>query len=111
MLVLPAEAMEWARDNDVETANALTTADGPPSGRPTSDLPPFGRPTSDLQLTHPDAGTVYQISPVTPRETQRIAVSALTGDGVQLSSLTLWADDQIIATLTERRHTARAVDA
>jgi hypothetical protein len=101
MLVLPAEAMEWARDNDVETANTLLTADGPPSGRPTSDLPPLGRPTSDLQLTHPDAGTVYQISPVTPRETQRIAVSALTGDGVQLASLTLWADDQIIATLTD----------
>jgi len=91
MLVLPAEAMEWARENEIETANALTTADGPPSGRP----------TSDLQLTHPDAGTVYQISPVTPQETQRIAVSALTGDGVQLVSLSLWADDQVIATFTE----------
>ena len=105
MLVLPAEAMEWARDNDVETANALLspTTEGQ---TPTSDFRP---PTSDLQLTHPDAGTVYQISPVTPRETQRIAVSARTGDGVQLSSLTLWADDQMIATFTEPPPAARTL--
>ena len=57
--------------------------------------------TNAIELTHPDAGTAYQISPVTPRETQRIAVSALAGDGIQLSSLTLWADDQAIATFTE----------
>ncbi len=102
MLVLPAEAMEWARDNDVETANDQISILQPP----TSDLRPL---TSDLQLTHPDAGTVYQISPVTPRETQRIAVSALTGDGVQLASLTLWADDQIIATLTDPPPAARTL--
>jgi len=97
MLVLPAEAMEWARENEIETANALpvTTDD---EGRRTNDQ---RQTTSELELTHPDAGTVYQISPVTPRETQRIAVSALAGEGVQLVSLSLWADDQIIATLTE----------
>jgi hypothetical protein len=33
----------------------------------------------------------------------------LTGDGVQLSSLTLWADDQIIATLTDPPPTARTL--
>jgi len=97
MLVLPAEAMEWARENEIETANALqaTTGDG---GRGTNDQ---RQTISELELTHPDAGTVYQISPVTPRETQRIAVSALAGEGVQLVSLSLWADDQIIATITE----------
>jgi hypothetical protein len=44
---------------------------------------------------------VYQISPVTPQETQRIAVSARAGDGVQLASLSLWVDGQFIATFTE----------
>jgi hypothetical protein len=96
VLVLPAEALDWARENDVETGNALlANADRQP---PTSDLRP---PASDLQLTHPDAGTVYQISPVTPRETQRIAVSALAGEGVQLASLSLWVDGEPITTFTE----------
>jgi hypothetical protein len=57
--------------------------------------------TDKSQTPESSLQAVSQISPVTPRETQRIAVSALTGDGVQLSSLTLWADDQVIATLTE----------
>jgi 1A family penicillin-binding protein len=95
MLVLPAEALEWARDNGVETANALLTDDR------RQMMNDEGRLTSEIELTHPDAGTVYQISPVTPRETQRIAVSAQVGDGIQLSSLSLWADDQIIATFNE----------
>jgi len=102
MLVLPAEALDWARENDVETANALTSDLQPP----TSDL---RRLASDLVLTHPDAGTVYQVSPVTPRETQRIAVSARAADGVQLSSLTLWVDDQRIATFDEPPPTARTL--
>ena len=38
MLVLPAEAMEWARDNDVETANALqVTTETKDEGRTTKD--------------------------------------------------------------------------
>lgn len=94
LLVLPAQALEWARENGIETANALTYDIRPP----VSDLQPL---TSDLQLTHPDAGTVYQISPVTPRETQRIAVSARVGDGIQLSELTLWMDDQMITAFRE----------
>jgi membrane peptidoglycan carboxypeptidase len=94
MLVLPAEALEWASDNDIETANDLTTVRRPP----TLDQ---GSGASELDLTHPDAGTVYQISPVTPRETQRIAVSAQAGDGIQLTTLTLWVDDQLLATFRE----------
>ncbi len=94
MLVLPAEALEWASDNRVETANDLTTDRRPPTSDP-------GLGASELDLTHPDVGTVYQISPVTPRETQRIAVSAQAGDGIQLTTLTLWVDDQLIATFRE----------
>jgi membrane peptidoglycan carboxypeptidase len=98
MLVLPAEAMDWARENEIETANDQFSNLNSQISNPQS---PAAAPTSDLQLTHPDAGTVYQISPVTPRETQRIAVSALAGEGIQLASVSLWADDQVIATLTE----------
>jgi hypothetical protein len=105
MLVLPAEVLDWARENNVETANALLQS--PISNLPpTSDLRP---PTSDLALTHPDAGTVYQISPVTPRETQRIAVSARVGDGIQLVSLSLWVDDQLVATFAEPLLTTRTL--
>jgi len=95
MLVLPAEALEWARENDVETGNALLAATG--RQQQANVLARH----SELYLTHPDAGTVYQISPVTPPETQRIAVSAQAGDGIQLASLSLWADDRLIATFTE----------
>jgi membrane peptidoglycan carboxypeptidase len=100
MLVLPAEALEWARENDIETGNTLTS-DFPP---PTSDLRP---PTPDLQITHPDQGTVYQVSLVTPRETQRIAVSARVADGIQLVSLALYVDGRAIATFSDPPATAR----
>jgi membrane peptidoglycan carboxypeptidase len=98
MLVLPSEALEWARDNGVETANALLNADGE---SPTSDRQ---LPAPEIQITHPDQGTVYQISPMTPRQTQRIAVSARVGEGIQLSSLSLWMDDQLIATFNEPQY-------
>jgi len=63
--------------------------------------------TNAIELTHPDAGTAYQISPVTPRETQRIAVSARAGDGVQLVSLSLYVDDRSIATFDDPPATVR----
>jgi hypothetical protein len=52
---------------------------------------------------------VYQISPVTPLETQRIAVSAQVGDDIQLSTLTLWVDDQVIATFNDQPANARTL--
>jgi hypothetical protein len=101
MLVLPAEALEWARDNGVETANDLT-ADREPQTAEGETL------TSDLQITHPDQGTVYQISPVTPRETQRIPVSAQVGNMIQLATWALWVDGQVIATFSDPHTPARA---
>ena len=103
LLVLPSEALEWARDNGVETANGLLTTDRRPQdqGRGTRSL--------ELSITHPDQGTVYQISPVTPRETQRIAVSAQAGNTVQLSTLTLLVDDQVIAAFNDQPATARTL--
>jgi len=101
MLVLPPEALEWARDNGVETANDLMTMDRGPQTTESQTL------TFDLQITHPDQGTVYQISPVTPRETQRIPVSAQVGNMVQLSTLTLLVDDQVIAAFNDQHAAAR----
>ena len=103
MLVLPSEALEWARDNGVETSNDLLTADRGPQTADSQTL------TFDLQITHPDQGTVYQISPVTPRETQRIPVSAQVGNTIQLSTLTLLVDDQVIATFNDQPATARTL--
>jgi membrane carboxypeptidase/penicillin-binding protein PbpC len=106
MLVLPSDALEWARDNGVETANNLLTAEGLALTPHPSDVRPL---TYGLQIIHPDAGTVYQISPVTPLETQRIAVSAQVGDDIQLSTLTLWVDDQVIATFNDQPANARTL--
>jgi hypothetical protein len=92
-LVLPSEALEWARDNGIETANEQISN----LLSPTSGLQP---PTPDLQITHPDQGTVYQISPVTPRETQRIAVAAQAGNNAQFDSVMLLVDGQSIATFS-----------
>jgi hypothetical protein len=107
MLVLPSEALEWARENNVETANALLATI--PSQGSLTDSQSSERPTFELQLTHPDSGTVYQISPVTPLETQRIPVSARPGDGVQLAQLTLWVDGELIATFSEPLPAASAL--
>ncbi len=94
MLVLPSEALEWARENDIETANDQFSNFN-------SQISNSGVQAADIQITHPDQGTVYPISPVTPRETQRIAVSARVTEGLQLSTLTLYVDDQAIATFSE----------
>jgi hypothetical protein len=61
----------------------------------------------DIQITHPDQGTVYQISPVTPRETQQIAVSARVADGIQLVSLALYVDGRVITTFRDPPATIR----
>jgi len=55
---------------------------------------------------HPDQGTVYQISPVTPRETQRIAVTAQAGHDAHLHSVTLLVDGQVIATFGDQPYRA-----
>ena len=101
MLVLPSEALDWARENDVETANALLAADYEPQ----TTGGEF--PAADLQITHPDQGTVYQISPVTPRETQQIAVSARVADSIQLVSLALYVDGRAISTFSDPPATVR----
>ncbi len=100
MLVLPSEALEWARENDIETANDQFSNFNFQISNP-------GIQTVDIQITHPDQGTVYQISPVTPRETQQIAVSARVADGNQLVSLALYVDGQVIATFSDPPATIR----
>jgi len=100
MLVLPSEALQWARDNDIETAN-----DQFPNFNSQISSPDIR--TVDIQITHPDQGTVYRISPVTPRETQQIAVSARVADGIQLVSLALYVDGRVIATFRDPPATIR----
>jgi hypothetical protein len=50
---------------------------------------------------------VYQISPVTPRETQQIAVSARVADGIQLVSLSLYVDGRAISNFSDPPATVR----
>ncbi len=86
-LFLPTEALAWAKEN------LIADLDPSVSGLPTDTLS-LPLATFPLILTHPDQGTIYQITSVTPPETQRIAVSARPADGVEVASLTLLVDGQ-----------------
>ncbi len=90
-LFLPAEAQAWAKENHISNLLLADDLQFPISRR---------LPGAALQLvvTHPDPGTIYQITSITPPQTQRIAVSARPLDGIQVISVTLLADGQPLAT-------------
>ncbi len=93
-IVPPAEAWEWARANGwplppeaaLRCAPCLTTS-GETSGPP-------------LVITHPDNGTIYRLSPVVPGAYQAIRVAVRLADGVRVAEVTLYVDDQMLATFT-----------
>jgi membrane carboxypeptidase/penicillin-binding protein PbpC len=98
-LMLPAEAREWARDNGIIqlTINneQMTNADAQADSNLQS-------PTSNfqVQITRPDNGTIYRVTPQTPIATQRIPVQAIAADGLKLRMLTLLVDGQAIGEFT-----------
>lgn len=90
-IVLPQEAREWG----------LRTGIRPPPGEahviaPDSD--------AGLRLLTPDPYAIFQISPVTPRETQRIRLSSGVPAGVQ--SVTYYLNDAPLTTIDSAPWTA-----
>jgi len=119
-IVPPAEVWEWARANGwplppeaalrcapclttseaaLRCAPCLTTSEAALRCAPclTTNGESVGPP---LVITHPDDGTVYRISPVVPGAYQAIRVAVRPADGVRVAEVTLYVDDQMLATFT-----------
>ncbi|MCS7283302.1 MAG: penicillin-binding protein 1C [Anaerolineae bacterium] len=94
-IVPPAEAWEWARQNNwpLPPEPLLRAADAHPRSAPRTAGPP-------LVITHPDNGTVYRLSPVVPMAYQAIRVAVRPADGVRIAEVTLYVDGEPLATLT-----------
>jgi len=95
-LVLPAEAWEWARENDIPQPPA--DAVEPQAGN---------APDAPLVMTSPDAGTTYHISPSAPRDSQRIVVAARAGASERLAIVELYADGELLARFTAPPYSTR----
>ena len=95
-LLLPAEAREWARENDIPQPPAEAV-----------EPPADDAPGAPLVMTSPDAGTIYRISPSAPRDSQRIVVAARAGASERLAIVELYADDELLARFTAPPYSTR----
>jgi penicillin-binding protein 1C len=82
--VLPQEARDWAIRNNVPQPPAGAAIQQPDEG-------------AGLRLLEPDPYTVFQISPMTPPETQRIRLTVGTPPGTQ--AVTYLMNDQVLGTV------------
>jgi len=80
-LVLPQEARDWALRNGIRP---------PPQNAPVQ----ITDSKTGLRLLAPDPYTIFQISPLTPLETQRLRLTVAAPAGTQ--SVTYKLDDQVI---------------
>jgi penicillin-binding protein 1C len=82
-IVLPAEAREWARQQNWPEPPSASVADS------TRDA------NTDFQLvmTRPDPGSIFHLSPNLPRSAQRIEISAQAASAAAVAEVTLYVDD------------------
>jgi membrane carboxypeptidase/penicillin-binding protein len=92
--VLPAELQDWAREERIPQIPNIQY----PISRPRTTSV---EQQAMLVLTSPDPSAHYRLRAGLPREAQRIEVAARPGDGVALTQVTLLADGEPLATLTE----------
>lgn len=91
VLDLPPEAYPWARAQSITLLSDLACEiDVKVEANEPDDLP--------LRLVAPDPNTTYNISPTTPIDAQQIRLEAVGETG--LREVTLWVDDEIVATLS-----------
>ena len=114
--ILPPEAQEWGRQQGIQEAPlseppAASYQLSGVSGRETSNPSPEGDLRKSkttilgeakdqnprLVMVGPDAGSVYQLDPALRRESQRIVVSAVPGNGVALAEVVLYVDGRPLA--------------
>ncbi|MCB9453995.1 MAG: transglycosylase domain-containing protein [Anaerolineaceae bacterium] len=84
-IVLPQEARDWGIRNGLRQPPQQASIAHPDA-------------TQGLRLLEPDPYTVFQISPVTPAETQRLRLTVGTPPGTQ--SVTYWMDGELLGTVT-----------
>lgn len=80
-VVLPQEARDWAARNGLRQAPLGAVSEVPDADR-------------GLRLLQPDPYTVFEISPIMPRETQRIRLSV--GAPPDTESVTYWINDEAL---------------
>jgi hypothetical protein len=81
-MVLPAEAREWARQQNWPEPPSVNDADA------------LNDPLTDHQLilTHPDPGSIYHLSPNLPRSAQRIEVGVRAANEAAVAEVTLYVN-------------------
>jgi 1A family penicillin-binding protein len=99
--MLPAEAVEWGRERGLDIGYwrlevgswRLETSNEPYNIQP---------PTSSFQLiiTSPHQGSVYRLDPSLPRGDQRIEVAARASDEVNVARVTIYVDEEPLASFT-----------
>jgi hypothetical protein len=101
----PAEAQDWARGQNIPQPPEVYSplCPGQVAGSMTQETRDgFPAPSSSpLILTSPDQGSRYRLSPEIPPTAQQVVVAARPADGVSLRQVTLLADGQPLATLTQ----------
>jgi hypothetical protein len=53
-----------------------------------------------LVITSPHQGSVYRLDPALPREDQRIEIAARASDGVSVAEVTIYVDEESLASFT-----------
>jgi hypothetical protein len=100
--VPPPELREWARAHDIpHLASSSTRSSADPSTVSEAALR-AGSPTRQLvALTSPDPGAVFTLASFMPREHQRIEVQTEVYTEEWPQRVTLYADGQVLATLSQ----------
>jgi membrane peptidoglycan carboxypeptidase len=107
----PAEAQDWVAWQGIPQPPQAYSPLCPGDGE-TGDwgLEIEDRPISSLQslvLTSPDHGGRYRLSPEVPASSQQLFVAVHPAEGVVLRQVTLFADGDPLATLTDPPYQAR----
>lgn len=94
--VLPAEAVEWGRERELGMGNwLLETGSWKLEIRGQLSASSF-----QLIITSPHEGSVYRLDPALPREDQRIEIAARASDGVSVDRVTIYVDEEPLASFT-----------
>ena len=103
--ILPPEAQEWGRQQGIQEPPLVepSAVSYQPSANPESKTAILSE-TKDqnpkLLMVGPDSGAVYQLDRGLPRESQRIAVSAVAGGGAALVEVVLYVDGRPLTRLS-----------
>jgi membrane carboxypeptidase/penicillin-binding protein PbpC len=94
--VLPAEALEWGRERGLDVGYWMLQA----GNRNQEDRDSKPETQNPLIITSPHQGSVYRLDPALPREDQRIEVAVRTSDGVNVASVRIYVDEELLANFT-----------